>query len=83
MKRIPLNALAKALYKRLTEHQDIPVYDDVTVEAKAPYITMGLLRVKTREQKSTTYATRLFLLISGRTIQEEKKSTLSQMTLSH
>ncbi len=46
MKRIPLNALAKALYKRLTEHQDIPVYDDVTVEAKAPYITMGLFTCK-------------------------------------
>lgn len=46
MKRIPLNALSAAVYKRLSEHQDIPVYDDVYEEATAPYITFGLFTCK-------------------------------------
>ena len=46
MKRIPLNALSAAVYQRLSEHQDIPVYDDVFEDAEAPYITFGLFTCK-------------------------------------
>lgn len=46
MKRIPLNVLSAALYRRLSEHQDVPVYDDVPADAAAPYITFGLFTCK-------------------------------------
>lgn len=46
MKRIPLNVVTAALYQRLTEHQTIPVYDDVLPDADAPYISFGLFTCK-------------------------------------
>lgn len=46
MKKIPLNALSKAVYKRLTESQTIPVYDDVQEAATLPYISYGTFTCK-------------------------------------
>ena len=46
MKRIPLNSISAAVYTRLTEYQDVPVYDDVSPRAEAPYITFGLFTCK-------------------------------------
>lgn len=46
MKRIPLNALSKAVYKRLTDCLDTPVYDDIRDDATLPYISFGLFTCK-------------------------------------
>lgn len=46
MKRIPLNAFAKAAYALLTAHQTTSVYDDVPENAVAPYISFGLFTAK-------------------------------------
>lgn len=46
MKRIPLNSISAAVYTRLTEYQDVPVYDDVSPRAEAPYIILVLIKMK-------------------------------------
>lgn len=46
MKRIPLNAFAKAMYELLSTYQTTPVYDDIPEGAKAPYISFGLFTSK-------------------------------------
>ena len=51
MKRIPLNALTKAVYERLSTYQSIAVYDDVPENAKPPYITFGLFTCKSNGTK--------------------------------
>lgn len=52
MKRIPLNSISKAVYQLLTNHQTVPVYDDVPQEAATPYITMGTFTCKANEIKN-------------------------------
>lgn len=46
MKRIPLNALSRAVFKRLTECLDMPVYDDIRADAQLPYISFGTFTCK-------------------------------------
>lgn len=53
MKRIPLNSISAAVYTRLTEYQDVPVYDDVSPRAEAPLLS-GYLPVRKRGLRSTT-----------------------------
>lgn len=51
MKRVPLNELTKAVYSRLTQHLDTPVYDDVPPTENPPYITVGLFTCKDTSTK--------------------------------
>lgn len=46
IKRIPLTALQKEIYRLLTTYQTTPVYDDVTEGAELPYITFGAFTCK-------------------------------------
>ena len=46
IKRIPMNALLKAVFAILTEKQSTPVYDEVPETAVAPYITLGAFTSK-------------------------------------
>ena len=54
MKRIPLNSISAAVYTRLTEYQDVPVYDDVSPRAKPLILLSGYLPVRKRGLRSTT-----------------------------
>ena len=42
MKRLPQNALVKAMYQRLSSVTGLTVYDDVPKEAVLPYATFGM-----------------------------------------
>lgn len=42
MKRLPQNALVKAMYQRLKLITGLHVYDDVPKEATLPYVTFGM-----------------------------------------
>lgn len=46
MKRIPLNALQKALISYLTANEVVPVYDYVPETAKPPFMTLGAFNCK-------------------------------------
>lgn len=46
MRRIPLNALQKALIIYLKENETVPVYDYVPETAKPPFITLGAFNCK-------------------------------------
>ena len=53
MKRIPLNAFAKAMYNLLSTYQTTPVFDDVPDDVQAPYITFGLFTSKDAGTKTS------------------------------
>ena len=46
MKRIPLNALQKALISYLTANEKVPVYDYVPETARPPFMTIGAFNCK-------------------------------------
>ena len=46
MKRIPLNALQKALISYLTANEVVPVYDYVPETARPPFMTIGAVNCK-------------------------------------
>lgn len=46
MKRIPLNALQKALISYLTANEVVPVYDYVPETARPPFMTIGAFNCK-------------------------------------
>lgn len=46
MRRIPLNALQKALISFLTVNEKVPVYDYVPETAKPPFMTIGAFTCK-------------------------------------
>lgn len=46
MKRVPLNALQKALISYLTVNEKVPVYDYVPETAKPPFMTIGSFNCK-------------------------------------
>jgi len=46
VKRIPLNALQKALIAYLRAHEKVPVYDYVPETAKLPFMTLGAFNCK-------------------------------------
>ena len=52
MKRLPNNALTKALIQFLREHTKLPVYDFVPQEAKLPFITLGATTVQDKSSKT-------------------------------
>ena len=52
MRRIPLNALQKAIYSALTQYQTTPVYDDVSESAAPPYITLEAFTCKANGGKA-------------------------------
>jgi len=52
VRRIPLNALQKAIYSALTQYQTAPVYDDVSESATPPYITLGAFTCKANGSKA-------------------------------
>lgn len=41
MKRIPMDALQRAVYEFLTKHQTTPIYDDVPTGAELPFVLFG------------------------------------------
>jgi len=51
MKRLPNNALHKALIKFLREHIDAAVYDYVPETVRLPYITLGAINVQDKSTK--------------------------------
>lgn len=51
MKRLPNNALHKALIKFLKENIDAAVYDYVPDEFKLPYVTLGAINVQDKSTK--------------------------------
>jgi len=54
IRRIPMDALQKGVYKILTTHSlDVPVYDDVPHNTKMPYITLGAFTCKNTGNKTT------------------------------
>lgn len=52
MKRLPNNAVQKALLLFLRANVDIPVYDYVPEEAKLPFITLGAINVQDQSTKA-------------------------------
>lgn len=52
MKRLPNNALHKALVKFLRDKQPTPVYDYVPDKIQLPYITLGAINVQDRSTKT-------------------------------
>lgn len=52
MKRLPNNALTKALIQFLREHTKLPVCDFVPQEAKLPFITLGATTVQDKSSKT-------------------------------
>lgn len=52
MKRLPNNAVQKALLLFLRAKVDIPVYDYVPEEAKLPFITLGAINVQDQSTKA-------------------------------
>lgn len=46
MKRIPLNALQKALLTYISTNEKVPVYDYVPETAKPPFMTLGAFNCK-------------------------------------
>lgn len=55
MRRIPLNSVTEALYKLLSESQDVPVYDDLpTYDVILPIITLGDFTSKPTSSKDDT-----------------------------
>lgn len=51
MRRLPNNAVQKALLLFLKENVDIPVYDYVPEEASLPFITLGAINVQDKATK--------------------------------
>lgn len=51
MKRLPNNAVQKALLLFLKENVTIPVYDYVPEEASLPFITLGAINVQDKSTK--------------------------------
>lgn len=52
MKRLPNNAVQRALLLFLRANVDIPVYDYVPEEAKLPFITLGAINVQDQSTKA-------------------------------
>ena len=46
MKRIPLNALQKALLTYISTNENVPIYDYVPETAKLPFMTLGAFNCK-------------------------------------
>lgn len=51
MKRLPNNAIHKALVAFLREHTGLVVYDYVPQEAVLPFITLGTMTVQDKSTK--------------------------------
>ena len=71
MKRLPNNALHKALIKFLREKQDIPVFDYLPEKAVLPFITLGNVTVsdqsaKVMEETKVTAAIHIWSDYKGR-----------------
>lgn len=54
IRRVPIMALQKGLYKLLCAGQTTPVYDDVPKKAKPPFITIGAITVKPNGSKESS-----------------------------
>ena len=52
MKRLPNNAIHKALVAFLREHTGLAVYDYVPQEAVLPFITLGTMTVQDKSTKT-------------------------------
>lgn len=52
MKRLPNNAVHKALYEFLSENIETPVYDYVPQDAALPFVTLGAVNVEDKSTKS-------------------------------
>ncbi len=52
MRRIPMDALQKGVFEILSTKQTTPIYDDVSKNAKLPYITLGAFTCKLVDNKT-------------------------------
>ena len=54
LRRVPIMALQKGLYKLLCAGQTTPIYDDVPKKAKPPFITLGAITAKPNRSKDSS-----------------------------